>query len=257
MTAMTDPRAGQPAEAPDLIDVDALLAAYDDLTPDLSDPAQRVVFGTSGHRGSSLDAAFNDTHILAITQAICEYRAGQGTTGPLFLGKRHPRALRPAWRPRAGGAGRQRRHRAASTSPTATRRRRRSRTRSSRPTAARARLADGIVVTPSHNPPRDGGFKYNPPHGGPADTDATTVIADRANELLEAGLDGVRRIAVAQATGAASRPYDFLGHVRRRPAERRWTSTRSGPPACASAPTRSAARASTTGRRSPNGTGST
>jgi phosphoglucomutase len=208
MTAMTDPRAGQPAEASDLIDVGAVLAAYDDLTPDLSDPAQRVVFGTSGHRGASLDAAFNDTHIAAITQAICEYRAGQGTTGPLFLGKDTHALSDPAWRTAvevlvANGVTVLVDERDGYT-PT--------------PAVSHAILtanrgdgprADGIVVTPSHNPPRDGGFKYNPPHGGPADSDATSVIAARSNELIEGKLEDVRRIDLAQAIGQVQK-YDYL-----------------------------------------------
>jgi phosphoglucomutase len=208
MNAMTDPRAGQPAEASDLIDVDAVLAAYDDLTPDLGDPAQRVVFGTSGHRGASLDAAFNDTHIAAITQAICEYRAGQGTTGPLFLGKDTHALSDPAWRTAvevlvANGVTVLVDDRGRYT-PT--------------PAVSHAILtanrgdgprADGIVVTPSHNPPRDGGFKYNPPHGGPADSDATSVIAARSNELIERKLDDVRRVDLAEATKHVHK-YDYL-----------------------------------------------
>jgi phosphoglucomutase len=208
MNAMTDPRAGQPAEASDLIDVDAVLAAYDDLTPDLGDPAQRVVFGTSGHRGASLDAAFNDTHIAAITQASCEYRAGQGTTGPLFLGKDTHALSDPAWRTAvevlvANGVTVLVDDRDRYT-PT--------------PAVSHAILnanrgdgprADGIVVTPSHNPPRDGGFKYNPPHGGPADSDATSVIAARSNELIERKLEDVRRIDLAEEIKQVQK-YDYL-----------------------------------------------
>src|SRR6476659_2297605 len=207
-----DPRAGQPAQPSDLIDVDAVLAAYEDLHPDVSIPDQRVVFGTSGHRGSSLDTAFNRDHILAITQAICEYRAGQGTDGPLFLGADTHALSAPAtasalevlaangvtvmldvndsWTPTP----------AVSHAILKANRKRSD------------KLADGIVVTPSHNPPRDGGFKYNPPNGGPADTDATSWIAARANALLADGLRDVRRVSYEQARAADSTGfYDFMG----------------------------------------------
>ncbi len=189
---MAHPRAGQPAQEQDLIDVDAVLSAYYDITPDPDNPDQQVVFGTSGHRGSSLDGAFNDAHIAATTQAIVEYRAGQGITGPLFIGKDTHALSGPAWRTaievlRANDVVVMAEHEDEWT-PT--------------PAVSRAIIvynrdhegprADGIVVTPSHNPPRDGGFKYNPPHGGPADTDATSWIAARANELL-ADPSGIRR----------------------------------------------------------------
>ncbi|HET7723778.1 MAG TPA: phosphoglucomutase (alpha-D-glucose-1,6-bisphosphate-dependent) [Propionibacteriaceae bacterium] len=181
---MPHERAGLPAQPQDLIDVDAVLAAYHDITPDPTNPDQMVVFGTSGHRGSSLDGAFNDAHIAATTQAIVEYRASQGTTGPLYIAKDTHALSLPAWRTAievltAHGVH-VRAEREDEYTPT--------------PSLSRAvivhnrdtsgPLADGIVVTPSHNPPRDGGFKYNPPNGGPADTDATSVIAARANELL-------------------------------------------------------------------------
>ncbi|SNS80350.1 phosphoglucomutase [Geodermatophilus saharensis] len=207
---MTDPRAGQPATPADLVDVASLVTAYYTLVPDPAEPAQRVSFGTSGHRGSSFDTAFNEAHILATTQAICEYRAQQGYDGPLFLGRDTHALSEPAWASAlevlaandvtvlVDAAGRYTPTPAVSHAIL---------------TANRGRtggLADGIVVTPSHNPPRDGGFKYNPPNGGPADTDATTVIAARANELLAAGLDGVRRIPFARAHAAAQR-HDFLG----------------------------------------------
>src|ERR687885_395877 len=207
---MTDPRAGQPAQPSDLVDVAALVTAYFAVEPDPSDPAQQVVFGTSGHRGSSFDAAFNEAHIVATTQAICEYRAAQGYDGPLFLGRDTHALSEPAWTSAlevlaandvtvlVDAAGRYTPTPAVSHAIL-----RANRGRSSG-------LADGIVVTPSHNPPRDGGFKYNPPTGGPADTDATTQIAARANELLRAGLDGVRRVPFARAR-AAARPHDFLG----------------------------------------------
>ncbi len=205
---MAHPRAGEPAAAEDLIDVDAVIAAYHDLTPDPSDPDQRVVFGTSGHRGSSLDGAFNDPHIAATTQAICEYRSAQGYTGPLFLGKDTHALSGPAWQTAvevlvANGVD-VRVDSGDRFTPT--------------PAVSHAILsansgggpaADGIVVTPSHNPPRDGGFKYNPPHGGPADTDATSVIAERANELLETGLHGVLRVGPGPAADSIT-PYDFM-----------------------------------------------
>ncbi|QNK81368.1 phosphoglucomutase (alpha-D-glucose-1,6-bisphosphate-dependent) [Nakamurella sp. PAMC28650] len=205
-----DARAGLPALPADLIDVDTLLGAYEDLHPDVSDPAQMVVFGTSGHRGSSLDVAFNRDHILAITQAICEYRASQGTDGPLFLGADTHALSGPATSTAlevlAANGVTVMLDVADGFTPTpavshAILKANRGRT---------SRLADGIVVTPSHNPPRDGGFKYNPPNGGPADSDATSIIAGRANELLAAGLVGVRRMPYAQARDADSTGfYDF------------------------------------------------
>ncbi len=205
-----DPRAGQPAQPSDLIDVDALLGAYEDIHPDVSEPSQQVVFGTSGHRGSSLDAAFNRDHILAITQAICEYRASQGTDGPLYMGADTHALSGPATSTAlevlAANGVTVMLDVADGYTPT--------------PAVSHAilkanrgrtdKLADGIVVTPSHNPPRDGGFKYNPPNGGPADSDATSVIAVRANELLAAGLDGVKRMPYEQARQADSTGfYDF------------------------------------------------
>ncbi|MET0725036.1 MAG: phosphoglucomutase (alpha-D-glucose-1,6-bisphosphate-dependent) [Leifsonia sp.] len=206
---MTD-RAGTPAKKSDLIDVEALIHAYYELKPDPSIPEQRVVFGTSGHRGSAFTTSFNDWHIAATTQAIVEYRASQGTTGPLFIGADTHALSGPAtttaltvlvgngvevmvdefddfvptpavshaiivWNRDAG-------HRAA------------------------GQIADGIVVTPSHNPPGDGGFKYNPPHGGPADTDATSWIAKRANEIIA---DGLRDVKMAEPS--AVQTYDFRG----------------------------------------------
>lgn len=215
-----DPRAGTPAQPSDLVDVEALLAAYHDRRPDLDDPAQRVVFGTSGHRGSSLDGAFNELHIVAITAAIVEYRRGQGTDGPLFIGRDTHALSEPAWRTALevlAAAGVEVRvdardswtptpavshaillHNGAATSEGV---------RASGPG-----LADGIVVTPSHNPPRDGGFKYNPPHGGPAGSEATSWIANRANELLASGVDRVARVSVDAALAAdTTRKHDFLG----------------------------------------------
>ena len=196
---MASPRAGTPAQPEDLIDVDAVVGAYYDKVPDPDDPGQRVVFGTSGHRGSSLDSAFNEAHILAITQAIVEYRAGAGITGPLFIGFDTHALSVPAWKSAlevlvANGV----------TVYTAE-----GDTYTPTPAVSRAILAfnaanpgvqsDGIVVTPSHNPPRDGGFKYDPPTGGPADTTITSWVANRANELLTAKLDGVKRIPFEKA----------------------------------------------------------
>ncbi len=181
---MVHARAGQPALPEDLINVEDVIAAYYDLIPDPSNPDQMVVFGTSGHRGSSLKTAFNEAHIAATTQAIIEYRAAQGVDGPLFIGKDTHGLSLPAWKTalevlHAAGVD-VRAEREDEYTPT--------------PAVSRAIIvynrdnsgprADGIVVTPSHNPPSDGGFKYNPPNGGPADSDATKVIAARANELL-------------------------------------------------------------------------
>src|ERR1700710_2776963 len=204
-------RAGTPATASDLIDVEELLHAYWHRHPDVSDPEQRVVFGTSGHRGSSLKTAFNDDHIAAITQAIVEYRAAQGTTGPLFIGVDTHALSAPAQTTAlevlvANGV---RVLVDAFDGYTPTPAVSHAIIRYNR-TAAADDQADGIVVTPSHNPPADGGFKYNPPHGGPADTDATSVIADRANELIVAQLAGVRRVPFSKARAAAS-SYDFMG----------------------------------------------
>lgn len=212
-------RAGTPAQSSDLVDVDALIAAYHDLAPDPTDPAQRVVFGTSGHRGSSLKRSFNDAHIAATTQAIVEYRAAQGITGPLLMGRDTHALSGPAQDTAlevlaANGVtvwldSRER------YTPT--------------PALSLAILTlnregtsggvDGIVITPSHNPPADGGFKYNPPHGGPADSEATSWIAARANELLEQKNDGVARLDLAAAQSAdTTGQYDFLGnYVRQLP----------------------------------------
>jgi phosphoglucomutase len=207
---MTDPRAGQPAQPADLIDVASLVTAYYTLEPDPSDPGQQVSFGTSGHRGSAFDAAFNEAHILATTQAICEYRAAQGYDGPLFVGRDTHALSEPAWASAlevlvandvtvlVDAADRYTPTPAVSHAILRANR------------GKQSGLADGIVVTPSHNPPRDGGFKYNPPNGGPADTDATKVIADRANELLRSGLDAVQRVPFSRAR-AAARAHDFLG----------------------------------------------
>jgi len=199
-------RAGTPAQPQDLVDVKALIDAYFTLEPDVTDPDQKVVFGTSGHRGSSLDAAFNRTHIAAITQAIVEYRTAQGVTGPLFIGRDTHALSRPAETTalevlEANGV-----HVLVDEFDDFV------------PTPSlslaiivynRGRtegLADGIVITPSHNPPRDGGFKYNPPHGGPADSDATGWIANRANELIA---DGNRDVKFAEPSAVDT--YDYRG----------------------------------------------
>ncbi|MFV0373384.1 phosphoglucomutase (alpha-D-glucose-1,6-bisphosphate-dependent) [Microbacterium sp.] len=205
-------RAGHPAEESDLVDVDELIAAYYDLKPDPNVPAQRVAFGTSGHRGSSLSTSFNEDHILATTQAIADYRAAQGITGPLFLGRDTHALSRPAERSAievlvANGIDVRVDSRdswvptpALSLAILSYNRGR---------DAGDAGRADGIVVTPSHNPPRDGGFKYNPPHGGPADTDATGWIAERANRLIEGGLAGVQRTRFADIDVDTLAGYDF------------------------------------------------
>ena len=204
-----NPRAGQPAQPEDLIDVAHVVTAYYTIEPDPDDVAQQVVFGTSGHRGSSLDGAFNEAHILATTQAIAEYRAAQGTTGPLYIGRDTHALSEPAW---ASALEVLAANDVAVMIDSADR---------YTPTPAvshailthnRGRsvdLADGIVVTPSHNPPRDGGFKYNPTNGGPADTDATGAIAKRANEILRDGLKGVKRVPLARAM-QSTRRHDYL-----------------------------------------------
>ncbi|MBJ8338265.1 alpha-D-glucose phosphate-specific phosphoglucomutase [Antrihabitans sp. YC3-6] len=207
---MAHDRAGQPARPEDLEDLSHLVTAFYSRVPDPSNPAQQVVFGTSGHRGSSLDGAFNEAHILAITQAIADYRASQHITGPLFLGRDTHALSEPAWTTAlevlaANGVTVAIDSRGGYT-PT--------------PAVSHAILrfnssgamaqADGIVVTPSHNPPRDGGFKYNAPHGGPADSTATDAIAARANELLFNGLEGVQRVTLAQALDTAVEQYDYL-----------------------------------------------
>jgi phosphoglucomutase len=210
------PRAGQPAQAEDLVDVTALVDAYYEGVPDASNPDQMVVFGTSGHRGSSLKTAFNEAHILATTQAICEYRASVGVDGPLLIGRDTHALSDPAWKSAlevlvANGVTVLVDSLDGYTPTPAVSHAILTLNRGKVGTGSGgAGLADGIVVTPSHNPPSDGGFKYNPTHGGPADTDATSVIAARANELIRDGLRGVRRISLEQARGEVGR-YDFLG----------------------------------------------
>ncbi|MEU3550180.1 phosphoglucomutase (alpha-D-glucose-1,6-bisphosphate-dependent) [Streptomyces longwoodensis] len=209
---MQHERAGSPAGPGDLVDVSRLVTAYYALHPDPADPGQRVAFGTSGHRGSSLAGAFNEDHIAATSQAICEYRAQQGTDGPLFLGADTHALSEPArvtalevfaangvtvliddadgYTPTPAVSHAILTHNRGCTSG----------------------LADGVVVTPSHNPPADGGFKYNPPSGGPAASDATSWIQDRANQIIEGGLKDVRRLPYARALAAPTTArYDFLG----------------------------------------------
>lgn len=200
-------RAGLPAQPDDLIDVDDVVSAYYELVPDPANPAQKVIFGTSGHRGSSLNTAFNEAHIIATTAAIVEYRRSQGTDGVLYIGRDTHALSEPAWRTAIevlSGAGVTTAVDArGSYTPTpavshSILRANGAGTASGVRTAGPG-LADGIVITPSHNPPRDGGFKYNPPHGGPADSDATSWIAERANELLTDGWQDVTRIPIAEA----------------------------------------------------------
>lgn len=211
------PLAGKPAPAEMLIDVEALRGQYYSVHPDPSDPLQRVAFGTSGHRGTASKGTFNEDHIVAITQAIVEYRRGQGISGPLYMGMDSHALSAPAQRsalevlaahdvevfiaandgftptPVISHAILTYNHTHRSGDDTL------------------AGLADGIVITPSHNPPADGGFKYNPPNGGPADTDITGWVQDRANALLRAGLNGVRRIPYEQALRAsATHAYDYI-----------------------------------------------
>ena len=213
-------RAGQPAQPEDLIDVDRVVGAYYDLTPDPDDPAQQVVFGTSGHRGSSLDTAFNEAHIAAVTQAIVEYRASQGTDGPLFIGRDTHALSLPAWQTAlevlaAAGVTVMVDARDSFTPTPAVSQSILIHNGATTGDGVRTQgpgLADGIVVTPSHNPPRDGGFKYNPPHGGPAGSEATGWIADRANEILRTGgLASVRRVPLEDALAAdTTHKHDFL-----------------------------------------------
>ena len=205
-------RAGTPAAESDLIDIDEVINAYYDLKPDAANPAQRVVFGTSGHRGSSLVRSFNEDHILATTQAIVDYRTGQGIAGPLFLGRDTHGLSRPAERTAievlvANGVDVRIDARDAWV-PTPALSHAILTFNRGRDAADPAR-ADGIVVTPSHNPPADGGFKYNPPSGGPADTDATGWIADRANALIAGGLEEVKRTRLADIDTDTLGRYDF------------------------------------------------
>jgi phosphoglucomutase len=206
---MTHPLAGKPAPRSLLVDVPALVSAYYTRHPDPTVPDQRVAFGTSGHRGSSFKQSFNEDHILAITQALCEHRAAAGIDGPLFLGMDTHALSTPA--------------RVTALEVLAANGVTVCITDGYAPTPAVShailthnrgrsdRRADGVLVTPSHNPPEDGGFKYNPPHGGPADTDVTAAVEARANELLRAGLQGVRRVSIQAALAAdTTRSFDFI-----------------------------------------------
>ena len=211
MSQNTSPLAGKPAPASILVDVPKLLAAYVDLKPDRSVAAQRVAFGTSGHRGSSFERSFNEWHILAISQAICEYRHLKGIDGPLFIGADTHALSQPAFENAlevlAANGVQTMISRGGEFTPT--------------PAISHAilvynrgrtgGLADGIVITPSHNPPDNGGFKYNTPNGGPADTEITGWVQNRANALLEGGLKGVKRMPFAQARKAATtHEHDYL-----------------------------------------------
>jgi phosphoglucomutase len=208
-------RAGRPAGPDDLVDVARLVTAYYTEHPDPDDPGQRVSFGTSGHRGSSLHAAFNDDHIAATTQAICDFRRAAGTDGPLFLAKDTHALSEPAWASAlevlAGNGVRVLVDSRDAYTPTPA---------LSHAVLAYNReraggLADGIVITPSHNPPADGGFKYNPPDGGPAGSDITSAVQDAANQHLREGLRSVHRVPLARARAAGTTgTYDFLaGYV--------------------------------------------
>jgi phosphoglucomutase len=208
---MAHPLAGKPAPREILIDPAALVAAYYDRIPNPENPAERIAFGTSGHRGSPFSSAFNERHILAVTQAVCDHRRERGIDGPLYVGKDTHAASAPAERSAlevlAANGVEVRVQEGDGVTPTpaislAIVRYNRGRT---------SGFADGIVVTPSHNPPDDGGFKYNPPEGGPADSASTRAIEARANELLEGGLAGVKRLPWERARNAATtRSVDYV-----------------------------------------------
>ena len=211
MSQQISPLAGKPAPKSILVDIGKLLAAYSDLKPDPAEPAQRVAFGTSGHRGSSFTRSFNENHILAISQAICDYRKSKGIDGPLFIGFDTHALSQPAFENALEVLAANGVQTLIATGGEFT------------PTPAishailvynkgrKTGLADGIVITPSHNPPDNGGFKYNSPNGGPADTDITGWVQDRANSLLESGLKDLRRVPFAQARKAATtREHDYL-----------------------------------------------
>jgi phosphoglucomutase len=203
--------AGKPADPSILVNVPKLLMAYYELRPDPSEPRQRVVFGTSGHRGSAMDVAFNEWHILAITQAICEYRKLQNIDGPLFLGMDTHALSEPAFASALEvlAANDVEVMLSEGTSYTPTPAVSQAILRYNRGRASG--LADGIVITPSHNPPDDGGFKYDPPHGGPADSSVTSWIESKANVFLERGLDAVKRTPFAKALHVpTTHKHDFL-----------------------------------------------
>jgi phosphoglucomutase len=206
------PLAGRPAPEAMLPNIPRCMSRYYTIDPDPANPEQRVAFGTSGHRGVADAGSFNEAHVLAVTQAVCEYRAGAGITGPLFLGMDthalSEAALASALEVLAANEVLVKIQKGLGYTPT--------------PVVSHAILthnrdnpgqrADGVVITPSHNPPEHGGFKYNPPHGGPADTDVTGIVEARANELLEQGLSGVKRVSLARALAAGTtRAYDYVG----------------------------------------------
>ncbi len=202
-------RAGLPADPSILVDLDRLIGAYHDVRPDPADPTQRVAFGTSGHRGSSFNGAFNEAHIVAMTEAICRYRSTQGTDGPLFVGRDTHALSEPAFRTSlevlvANGVD-VRVDQADGYTPTPVV----SHAILGHNRGLREHLADGIVITPSHNPPEDGGFKYDPPDGGPADASITGWIQDAANELLTAGWESVQRTPFALARAAVT-DHDYV-----------------------------------------------
>ena len=216
---MNDSRAGTVAQPSDLVDVAHLVTAYYTGKPDPDNIDQQVVFGTSGHRGSSLKTAFNEDHILATTQAIVDYRTEHGFNGPLFIGRDTHGLSEPAWAWALVGlvangveglVDAEDRYTPTPAVSHAILRANEGKIGGVDDLPANTGLADGIVVTPSHNPPSDGGFKYNPPHGGPADSDATKWIAAKANDYIKDGLSGVKRVPFAQAR-AAVKPYDFRG----------------------------------------------
>jgi phosphoglucomutase len=207
--------AGKPADPSILVNVQKLVTTYYVLRPDPGDPRQRVAFGTSGHRGSSFDGAFNEWHILAITQAICDYRKLQRIDGPLFLGMDTHALSEPAFASALEvlAANNVEVMLSEGTAYTPTPAVSHAILRYNR--GRKAGLADGIVITPSHNPPDDGGFKYDPPHGGPADSHVTSWIESRANDFLRGKLEGVKRMLFAQAlTASTTHRYDYLhGYV--------------------------------------------
>jgi phosphoglucomutase len=205
------PLAGKPAPLEALVNIPRLISAYYTLHPDPQDPAQTVVFGTSGHRGSSLSGSFNEDHVLAISQAIYEYRKLAGISGPLFIGMDTHALSEPALYSAievfAGNGMEIMIHADMRYTPTPVI----SHAILTYNAGRQSGLADGVVISPSHNPPDDGGFKYNPPNGGPADTDTTKWIQNRANEIIRAGLKDVRRLGLEKAlkadtTSTLSRP---------------------------------------------------
>ncbi|HEY0198661.1 MAG TPA: phosphoglucomutase (alpha-D-glucose-1,6-bisphosphate-dependent) [Rhodanobacter sp.] len=216
MSQIISPFAGKPAPASILVDVPKLLAAYSDLKPDPSVAAQRVAFGTSGHRGSSFDRSFNEWHILAISQAICEYRKGKGIDGPLFIGFDTHALSQPAFENAlevlaANGVETMIATDGEFTPTPVISHAILTYNKGRTTTGSFKGLADGIVITPSHNPPDNGGFKYNPTNGGPADTDITDWVQKRANALIEGGLKDVKRVPLAQARKAATtHEHDYL-----------------------------------------------